>query len=227
MTSTKIQAIKNALSAARMSTYEAAIGTVADNDLAALELYAWNAQVSGALLTPLHICEVVVRNAVSDVLKATYGERWAWSPSFERSLPDPQNGYSPRKDLQNTRRNADTIGKLIPELKFVFWQKMFTSRHDDRLWGPRLKQVLPNVCQTISVKKIRQDIYNELEAIRILRNRIAHHEPIFTRNLTSDFQIIVNLVEFRCNITSKWLVENQQALAIINDRPLIRGTKNY
>ena len=93
MTSTKIQAIKNALSAARMSTYETAIETaietVTDNALATLELYAWNAQVSGALLTPLHICEVVVRNTVSDVLKATYGERWAWSASFERSLPDP------------------------------------------------------------------------------------------------------------------------------------------
>ena len=40
---------------------------------------------------------------LSFVLKATYGEMRAWSPSFESSLPDPQNGYSPRKDLQNTR----------------------------------------------------------------------------------------------------------------------------
>ena len=61
------QTIKDALTAARMSTYEAA--TAATPQLAgALALYAWNAQVSAALMAPLHICEVVIRNAVADAL---------------------------------------------------------------------------------------------------------------------------------------------------------------
>lgn len=213
-----LHAVKNALSAARMSTYYKAIGTE-DDDLAVLKLYAWNAQVSGAFLTPLHICEVVIRNTVSDALKAMYGDRWPWSSSFERSLPDPQIGYSPRRDLQNTRRNAPTTGKLIPELKFVFWQTMFTSRHDARLWNTHLRLTLPNLCPSTPVNQLRQNIYKELEKIRMLRNRIAHHEPIFTRDLADDFQNIVNLVEFRCKLTSEWMVDNQQALAIINMRP--------
>ncbi len=75
---TTLQAVKTALSSARMSTYETAS---CDSSLA-LELYAWNAQVSGALLTPLHICEVVIRNAVSDVLESLYGEKWPWSAGF-------------------------------------------------------------------------------------------------------------------------------------------------
>jgi len=40
-----------------MATYEQAV--VAEEDYlvaAALELYDWNAQVSGAFLAPLHIC---------------------------------------------------------------------------------------------------------------------------------------------------------------------------
>jgi len=217
-TVTTIQAVKGALSAARIGTYEAATGAVG-NDPAALELYAWNAQVSGALLTPLHICEVVVRNAVSDALEARYGHRWPWSPGFERSLPNPAVGYSPCKDLQSVRRNAHTTGKLIPELKFVFWQKMFTSRHDARLWNTHLMLVLPNLDPSEPVDVLRQDIYNELEQIRALRNRIAHHEPIFSRNLTDDFQRIVNLVEFRCKETADWMVRNQQASAFINARP--------
>jgi len=32
----------------------------------ALALYAWNAEVSAALLAPLHICEVVMRNAAAE-----------------------------------------------------------------------------------------------------------------------------------------------------------------
>jgi hypothetical protein len=121
--------------------------------------------------------------------------------------------------LQNTRRNAATTGKLIPELKFVFWQTMFTGRHDARLWNAHLIQVFPNLCHSTPVRQLRQEIYHELEQIRTLRNRIAHHEPIFARNLTADFQNIANLVEFRCKLTSEWMVNNQQALAIINARP--------
>jgi hypothetical protein len=79
---------------------------------------------------------VVIRNAVSDTLTAVYGDRWPWSSVFEASLPAPSWGYKPRVDLINSRRRQPTTGKVIPELKFVFWQKMFTGRYDVRLWEP-------------------------------------------------------------------------------------------
>lgn len=89
----EIQPVKAALSAARVGTYEAAAGIIdaatglADpNSTKALDLYSWNALVSGALLMPLHICEVVVRNAVSEALEAVYGARWPWNTRFELSL---------------------------------------------------------------------------------------------------------------------------------------------
>jgi hypothetical protein len=68
-----IDAIKAALSPARLATYERAAGVQADDDVAALELYAWNAKVSGTLLAPLHVCEVVIRNAVAHALETVYG----------------------------------------------------------------------------------------------------------------------------------------------------------
>jgi len=208
-------AVKAALSTARISTYE----TACTDSSSALALYSWNAQVSGALLTPLHICEVIIRNAVSDALESLYGERWPWSTGFERSLPDPAHGYSPTKDLQNARRRAITTGKVIPELKFVFWQKMFTSRYDARLWNSHLIREFPNLDSSIPINNLRSNVYNELEIIRKLRNRIAHHEPIFNRNLDADFQNITELINSRCEITSTWMVNNQQALSLINSRP--------
>jgi len=213
-----IQSVTNALSTARISTYENAVGNTLDSS-SALELYAWNAQVSGALLTPLHICEVVIRNAVSDALTSVYGDRWAWQQGFERSLKN-KGKYNPRQDLLRTRSNIQTIGKLIPEMKFVFWQKMFISHHDGRLWNQHLMQIFPNLDSTKSIAQLRTDIYNELEEIRTLRNRIAHHEPIFTRNLENDFQKIINLVRFRCSSTADWLLINQQALALIQSKPI-------
>lgn len=45
-----VDAVSSALSAARMTTYQVAAGVQKDDDPAALVLYAWNAEVSGALL---------------------------------------------------------------------------------------------------------------------------------------------------------------------------------
>jgi hypothetical protein len=181
--------------------------------------YAWNAQASAALLAPLHICEVVIRNSVSDALEMVYGAMWPWSSGFEQSLPAPGIGYSPRRDLQDVRKIQTSTGKVIPELKFVFWQKMFTSRHDNRLWNTHLTHVLPNLDPAKPVGQLRLEIYDSLEEIRKLRNRIAHHEPIFTRNLSGDLQRIVGLVGVRCKVTARWMMSNQQASAIIAQRP--------
>lgn len=214
-----IDAVKATLSPARMGTYEAAVRIQSDNDSAALVLYAWNAKVSSALLAPLHICEVVIRNTVSDALEVLYGNRWPWSPTFERSLPDPPKGYSPRRDLQSARHSARTAGKVIPELKFVFWQKMFTGRHDDRIWDQHLYRVMPNLNLSQSVQMLRHSVYQDLEQLRMLRNRIAHHEPIFSRNLANDYKKIHDLVAYRCVVTAKWMDENQQATAVIAEKP--------
>jgi hypothetical protein len=138
--------VRNALSTARMGTYEV-LATAAGRDLeGALALYAWNAQVSGALLPPLHICEVVVRNAVADALEALYGARWPWSATFERSLPKTKGPvYSTLDDLLKTRQRFRTTGQVIAELKFAFWGTLFTGRHDTRIWDPHLRRVLPNL----------------------------------------------------------------------------------
>ena len=212
------QAIKVALSAARVGTYEAA--TTAMPILpGALALYSWNAQVSAALMTPLHICEVVVRNAVSDAIEAVHGPRWPWNNAFLRSLPNPPIGFSPRQDLDKVRDKYATTGKVIPELKFVFWQKMFTGRFDGDIWNLHLRAVFPHLNPDTNVQGLRKRIHDELEKLRLLRNRIAHHEPIFSRNLANDFQNVQELIAFRCPHTLAWMVANQNATALIAAPP--------
>ena len=224
----EILPVKTALSAARLSTYEVAAGIIDPvtgisdpTNTQALELYGWNALVSGALLMPLHVCEVVLRNAVSEALEAKYGINWPWDTSFELSLPNPAVGYNPRRDLQSARNRVLTTGKVIPELKFVFWQKLFTARYDKRLWDGYLPIVLPNIGigSAMTVAKARQRVYDDLEKIRKLRNRIAHHEPIIARNLQDDLQRIDELIRFRCQDTAGWMRNNQQAVTLIAARP--------
>ncbi|WP_298924532.1 hypothetical protein [uncultured Ramlibacter sp.] len=213
------QAIKNALSAPRVGTYEAATAAM-PNLPGALALYAWNAQISAAFMAPLHLCEVVLRNAVNDALTAVYGPLWPWDPTFELSLPNPQGPhFNARRELVRARTNQPTSGKVIAELKFKFWQTMFTGRFDTRIWNPHLRAVLPFLDQLLSVQQLRKAIFNDLEQLRTLRNRIAHHEPIFARSLASDFQQIQTLIGFRCPDTAAWMVQHQQAQALIGAKP--------
>jgi hypothetical protein len=216
---TVIDAVKAAISPARLATYETAAGVHTPDNMAALDLYAWNAGVSGAMLIPLHICEVTIRNAVSTAIENVYGPQWPWSSGFERSLPDPTKTFSPKRDLISARRKYTTTGKVIPELKFAFWQSIFTSRHDSRFWSPFLPTIFPNMDSTKTVQERRKMIYDDLEQLRFLRNRIAHHEPIFARALSDDYSKIVELVRFRCAVTAVWLEHNQTAVQVIAAKP--------
>lgn len=211
-------AIKHALSAPRIGTYEAA--TAASVPLTgALALYAWNAQVSAALMAPLHICEVVVRNAAADAIARVYGSNWPWQQVFVVSLPDPTKGYNPREELLKARIGQPNAGKVIPELKFIFWQRLFTRRFDDRIWRPHLRTIMPLLDPAKKISELRALIYAELDELRKLRNRIAHHEPIFLRNLADDIQKIRALIALRCPITSAWMMHNQHATTLMDSRP--------
>ena len=215
-----VAAVKRSLSHARLSTYERAAAPAHSSGSTALSLYAWNAEVSGALLSDLHVCEVVIRNAISEILEILYGEAWPWSQTFEFSLPDYPNSYSPRKDLLAARRYARTPGKVIPELKMVFWQRLLTRRYDDRLWNMHLVQAFPHMDSSSTVAVHRAALHGDIDSLRELRNRIAHHEPIFTRNLVRDQATIHKLIGYRCLLTVQWLLTYERSSQIIAERPV-------
>lgn len=213
------QAIERALSVPRIATYQAATTGTPPLE-AALKLYAWNAQVSAALLNPLHCCEVVVRNAVSEALELVYGANWPWDNTFYLSLANPRMpAFNPRYELDRVRNTHHTTGKVIADLKFAFWQSMFTGRFDGRLWIPHLHAVLPNLSTAHTVQVLRRTIHDDLERLRKLRNRIAHHEPIFNRSLAVDLQTVENLVSYRCTVTAAWMMANQTVAPMFAAKP--------
>lgn len=208
----------NALSAPRFSTY---LGAASGDVDKALALYAWNARIAAALMVPTHFAEVTARNAVSEVLTSVYGSQWPWSSGFEQSLPNPPshaNTYNPRRDLQKTRLRHATTGKVIADLKFVFWQKMFTQRHDQRLWSPHIATLFP-YAPASSAAGLRLRVADDLESIRQLRNRIAHHEPIFMRPLFVDLGKMLDLVQIRCANTGAWVRALEEASAVLGEHP--------
>ncbi len=220
-------AIRDALSPERIGTYESQTQPGNQSDPAAISLYAWNATLAAALLTPIHICEVVVRNAVADALVAVYGPRWPWDRRFALSLPDNRGHYSPRRDLCKVSSEQSSTGKVIPELKFAFWEAMFTARHDVRLWDAHLFRVFPAHETSETVQSLRKRIYSDLGAVRNLRNRIAHHEPIFKRNLPLDLQRLVALVRLKSELVASWMAANQSCTTLLLFPPVFNGGASW
>lgn len=189
------------------------------NNRRALALYRWNAQVASAFLFPLSICEVTLRNAVVEVIQAVHGGRWPWSENFAHSLPNPRSGYSPKADLIKQRMKHRSSSKIVADLKFSFWESMLTRRHDGRFWMPFIRWAFPALPAHIPVRDLRSLLYRQTVEVRRLRNRIAHHEPVFHRDLRSDYERARTLVHWRSPEVSEWLHRHQAVTSLLEQRP--------
>ncbi len=185
----------------------------------ALRLYKWNLELSSAFIVPLHLLEVSTRNAVVEVLEVVHTANWPWNNGFIRSLPNPHAVYSAKRDLSAVASRQPTMGKVVAELKFVFWEKMFTSRHDTKLWNTHITTAFPFAPNTLTASQIRSQLYNDIYTIRELRNRIAHHEPIFKRNLQDDYDKILEIVAWRDDVTAQWMNNFQTVTRLIGEKP--------
>lgn len=214
----EIRCLPDVISAPRFATYL----QVRDNRAApALALYQWNLEVSAAFIVPLHICEVGVRNGVTQALEAVHGPDWPWSSGFARSLPRPKAlwQYDPQDDLRRVAGRAITVGRVVAELKFAFWEKLFTRGQDARLWRPHFHTAFPGAPPAIPVAKAREQAFADLQAIRKFRNRIAHHEPIFARDLPADYTRLRQMIAWRNPAAATWLDRIERITALLRDRP--------
>jgi hypothetical protein len=62
-------------------------------------------------------------------------------------------------------------------------------------------------------------MHRDVEQVRRFRNRIAHHEPIFSRNLAEDRDMIARLVRWRRPGAAAWLAGVEQVTRLLASRP--------
>lgn len=212
---TNLHAVRMALSPARTSTYLHALKDQPPFLGRALDLYVWNSQLGAALMTPISVCEVVIRNAVDDALSALYGQQWPWSRGFYLTLNTRGRGV-----LDSAKHRQSTTGKVIAELSFGFWENMFVSSFDAALWNSHLNVVLPNLLAGQTVQQSRFHIRQELEKLRLLRNRIAHHEPLLAINAVVHLQDVQRLISYRCVDTAAWVGQTNNIASLMALKPL-------
>jgi hypothetical protein len=147
----------------------------------ALILYRQNIELSKTLFGLLSVFEVTIRNYIdkhysekfadSEWLKNQCGQGGMFShPSFIKY------GFEPRTKILTTIAklgNKYTHDRLVAELSFGFWNYMFAPIQF-LVGGQSLHKIYENRPKGTNQKLI----FNQLDEIRSLRNRIAHHEPL-------------------------------------------------
>lgn len=172
--------LQQLLSAARIAPYLIASAGVLPQ---AIALYDWNARISAAFFESIHYLEVGLRNALDDTASARLGASWL-SPAS--SVLTPRARTAVAHAARQAGGPAAPHGKLIAELPFGFWSSLLADEHNRRLWQPALRHAFEGPVR-------RRRLHAELDEVRRLRNRIAHHEPIHTRALDSDFERVVDI----------------------------------
>lgn len=162
--------LEQALSLERFARYLAWAGGDRNR---AIELYTLNTKISERLYIPLQMLEVALRNRIRAVMSESRHERWFDDEEFLRGDRQPDQLAKAARDIADARKDA-TPGRIVAELTFSFWTAMLGASYEE-LWQTTLHRIgkKPN-----GKGLRRKDFSAPLTPIRILRNCIAHHEPI-------------------------------------------------
>jgi Abi-like protein len=199
------------LSTERMQPFRAPGGDAKD----ALNRYQHNIELSEALYPGLHLLEVTLRNRLEAVLTGMFGENWFLEPRLENILlPDTerQKLFEARASLESAnedRRNkglperAMTSGRVVAELGFAFWTSLLGVPYEQVIWRSHQKMIFP---ETLSSQRNIKTIRPMLRAIRHLRNRVMHHEPIWNApDLNEKYSDILELLRWLDPSVAGWL----------------------
>ncbi len=179
-----------AVSSARLATYRA----IARDDGHAWALYRWNIDLAAAF-TPLACdVEVALRNTIHDQLAAYFG-RSNWWASTDLVLDDITNetlAEVVRRHKKQLSKGAIGPGKVVADLMLGTWV-MLLSRggtsalgraidYESNIWRPALRFGfdIGTVTPTGRIRRPTRDaVHLRASNLQRLRNRAAHHEPIF------------------------------------------------
>lgn len=195
------------LSVPRLSTYTAACG---GDVKAAIELYQWNLEVSSALFTAIHYFEVALRNTIDVRLTKDFGGSQSWFDAA--TTPLSTGGKSKVREAKGHVTAAGhqvTHGRVVAELSLGFWWTLFAESYNRALWAPSLRQAFP--------RARRDRLHSEIDQIRLLRNRIAHHEPLIGHDLHAEYTRILQTAE-QIDIRLAWWIDATSRFGAVLDR---------
>ena len=203
----KFKKLQNIISEPRLSSY---LNFANNDEEKAYHLYLYNLEISQILYHNIHWLEIILRNAINQQLIKTEGDNWYESDFLGRAEEKQISEIFQRHEEKQEKRNKRGLPyqglnntKIIGEINFGFWNGLFKPYYE-KLWRHELRHIF-----LTNERLLCSNIYRQLSSIRIIRNRIAHHEPILRvqisknlivtpQDICTDIYNIIEMIEFEC-----------------------------
>lgn len=184
----------------------------------ALELYKWNSEISAEMFRVLADVEVFLRNAIDrelQKLNVTLGNDMSWLDDLKQFIPPIR-----RLEINRAKYFLVSDGKpmshstIVSQLNFGFWRSFLVRWNKDNLWPKALRFAFPH-----SPARQPEYIFTRVRHLHILRNRIAHHEPIHHRDLASDYQICLEVLCLISLVIAHWSAKESRCEIRVSKEP--------
>jgi len=191
-----IAALQQLLSVERFETF---LKNTDSNYEEAVNLYIWNIAISSSLWGNFHLLEVSLRNLMSREITIATGRTDWWSSNI--AFDEDTKIIIQKAVTSAKKRHPHSLehGHVVAEFGLGFWVVLLSNRYHARLWEPILRKSFSDF------NGRRKDIHRALEQLRKLRNRVAHHEPIYNRNLADDYKLIQWLLGLMDPEVGQWI----------------------
>ena len=190
---------EEAFSPARLNKYLKACN---GNNFAALTLYRHNIKLCQKFYGILNIFEIVLRNAINEHYKTYLSDPdWIKNQFSSGGILEshPQRIMVEKTIAELISSGRYTNDRVVSSVTLGFWTYLFTKIPFQR-GGKSLLKIFPNKTTGLGQKAV----YNELQAIKSFRNRIAHHEAICfddsrcksTKQSRDNYALVIKYVQF-------------------------------
>lgn len=144
-------------------------------------LYRKNLKLSQEMFTIISCFEIALRNKIDRHYAHIYGEEWLSDAINMGGIFDTPQTQKTKKIIWGVKTKLGdnyTHSKLVAELDFGVWRNLFANPQFVA-GGQNLLRIFPSKPKSsVSIQYNHTYFFNELAKINIIRNRIAHHEPI-------------------------------------------------
>ncbi|MBB3174554.1 hypothetical protein FHR90_002399 [Endobacter medicaginis] len=186
---------------------------------AAVLLHQWNTALSMAFMASLQIFELALRNKIHAAMTHHAGRPDWWHPAAQHLEPDNARQLEKAIDKLAQVKKKPTTDRIVAELTLGFWVSLTGPGYDNsrvpnllywrnclsRLFTPSLQKPLD-----------RAAVNADLNRIRRLRNNVAHHEPIVTKDLKGEYANILRFARLLCPETAAWMDETSLVPGLLN-----------
>ena len=155
-------------------------------------------------------------------LAAYYGsEEWYDNPATGLDRGARERIADARMTAQRAGHDA-TPSRVVATLAFGFWVALLgpgarieragpKADYEKTLWRPALRGAFPH-----HRALTRRQAHKPLDALRALRNRCAHHEPVFARPLRKDHDRILEVTGWISPDVRAWIEQHSRVPTLLD-----------